>query len=363
MQQFIDNLEAMVTDADLQDQISKNLSSIKNALSVAAPYLFGGKTRFITLHDALLSESQQVEKHFRVLLDANMKTAVEAYLRGIELRRQSANSENGAWRTDLEFALERAQDGYSHATDPEKKIKCYEIMCTCFLALRKPEEAFASILHSTETLLNNIYINNSLSTLKTTIQRPSKKLSQADSVLLSLLFHRVCGTIEICSQESDWTKVNRDQFRILFRNNEHLREATDPELFQEWERLIVCERGWLVWSTKKSKDVIRFRDIITDLAQSESEKMYRLGDIRVVEQGDQHMVMPGDTKIWPMRFRSLVHTIKAIAPLLLSAIVGLVILNTFARQHQSIPVASAFFGDNFINFLTQLEDIDFWTIE
>ena len=310
----------------IKNPLKKAMSVAKIAMSVAAPHLFGGQTRFIALHDALLSKSQKIDEHFKVLLEADMNTAVDAYLRGIQVRRQSGNAEHGAWRIDFGFALERAQDGFSRVTNPEQKIKCYEIMCICFLALRSPQEAFASILHSTETILKDTYVNSSLSNLKKTIQRPRKTLNHADSILLSLLFDRVCGTVDVCSKDSGWTTENREAFRKLFRENKHLRKATHPELFPEWERLVAHDGSIFVWRTKCVNRVIQYRDILTDLAQSESTDTYLLGDINVVKKGkggEKHEIVPKHTT----KLTLLVNTMRTIAPfLIMAAVVALVVL-------------------------------------
>ena len=313
------SIHAMETIIAASEQV---FPPIKKAVALAAPHLFGGQTKFIALHDALLSESQKVGEHFKVLREADMDTAVNAYLRGIQVRRQLKNSANGAWRKDLEFALERAQDGYYRVSLPEQKIRCYEIMCICFLALREPNEAFASILYSTETLLKNKYVNSSLSSLTKTLQRPRKKLSTADNALLSLLFSRVCGTIRACSQDKDWTHKNREEFRRLFRGNKHLKQATNPELFQDWKRLqVTTSSGWRIFrSSRRSNDIIRFRAILTDLAQSDSTGMYRLGDIiSVVDSAGHRKVVSGTNNYhW---FMSSVTTIKkATTPLFMSSV-------------------------------------------
>ena len=338
LQLFVKALDAAITivDAGMKIVSPVPIPSLKNAMSVAAPYLFGGQTRFIALHDALLSKSQKVDEHFKVLLEADMNTAVDAYLRGIQVRRQSGNAEHSAWRIDFGFALERAQDGFSRVTNPEQKIKCYEIMCICFLALRSPQEAFTSILHSTETILKDTYVNSSLSNLKKTIQRPRKTLNHADSKLLSLLFDRVCGTVDVCSKDSGWTTENREAFRKLFRKNKHLRKATHPELFPEWERLVAHDGSIFVWRTKCVNRVIQYRDILTDLAQSESTDTYLLGDINVVKRGkggEKHEIVPKHTT----KLTLLVNTLRTIAPfLMMAAVVALVVLTiniTNRRTH------------------------------
>ena len=353
---------------------------LSKAIALAAPRLFGGQTKFIALHDALLSESQNVDEHFRILREADMNTAVNAYLRGIKVRRQSKHIVNGVWRIDLEFALERAQDGYSRVSLPEQKIKCYEIMCICFLALRKPNEAFASILHSTETLLKNEYVNSSLSSLKKTIQRPRKSLSTADSVLLSLLFNRVCGTIQACSQDKDWTCKNREEFRILFRGHKDLTQATDPELFQEWERLqVTTSSGWISRSSRRSNDIIRLRAILVDLTQSDAACVYRLGDISVVENGDQHKVVPATRSSRrclvseATSIKAKVTTIKVTAPLLFMAFILLVVLTTTTttmnRMYSSSPAtpfglksAALLVKYKIIHCLLRIKDLDFWAL-
>ena len=263
-------------------------------------------------------------------------------------------------------------------------------MCICFLALHKPHEAFASILHSTETLLNNEYVNSSLSSLKKTIQRPRKTLSTADNVLLSLLFNRVCGTIQACSQDKDWTCKNREEFRILFRGHKHLPQATDPELFQEWERLqVTTSSGWISRSSRRSNDIIRFRAILVDLTHSDSPHVYRLGDISVVESDKQHKVVPltrsnrrclvsevTTIKAKVSTIKAKVTAIKVTAPLLFMAFILLVVLTTTTSSmnrmyssHSSpatpfaLKSAALLMEDRIVHFLPQIEDLDYWALE
>ena len=159
------------------------------------------------MHDLLLQDSEKVEEHFRVLREADMNVAIDAFERGMKLAFQS-NGREGAWRGDLDFALQRAQDGYAKVSRPEQKIKCYDIMCICFLALRKPNDAAISISHNTRTLLQDAHIMSSLSILEYSV-RKSKSINKADSKVLELLCNSVCGAIQVCSKDKGRKAENR----------------------------------------------------------------------------------------------------------------------------------------------------------
>jgi len=242
------------------------------------------------LHDLLLQDSERADEHFRVLREADMNVAINTFERGMKLAAQS-NGREGAWRDDLAFALQRAQDGYAKVPRPEQKIKCYDIMCICFLALRKPNEAAISILHNTRTLLQDDYIMSSLTTLERSV-RKSKRLNKADSEVLELLFNSICGAIEVCSKDKGWTVENhRQEFREMFRENEHIRKATRPALFQKWKLIQKHKAGALFWRATSS-GIVRFRETLTDLTHSTASEIYPLGSITVVQEYGKYKVVP-----------------------------------------------------------------------
>jgi hypothetical protein len=110
------------------------------AVKKTAAYFLNEKTKYIELHDKLVDQDQKTEEHFKVLLEADMKVAVYAFERGLKLAAAS-RSEEGAWKSKFEVALEKSQEGFATVPRTEQKIKCYDIMCVCFLALNKDDEA------------------------------------------------------------------------------------------------------------------------------------------------------------------------------------------------------------------------------
>ena len=123
-------------------------------------------------------------------------------------------------------------------------------------------------------------------------------------------------------------------FRRLFRGNKHLKQATDPELFQDWKRLqVTTSSGWRIFrSSRRLNEIIRFRAILTDLAQSDSTGMCRLGDITsVVDSAGHRKVVPGTNNYhW---FMSSVTTIKKVtAPLFILGAFGLTSITGRRRQ-------------------------------
>lgn len=252
------------------------------AVKKTASYFLNEKTKYIELHDKLVGQDQKTEEHFKVLLEADMKVAVNAFERGLKLAAAS-RSEEGAWKSKFEVALEKAQEGFATVPRPEQKIKCYDIMCICFLALKKDDEACISILHETERILQDGYIKSSLTSLKRAINR-SRTLNQNDAEVLEMLFKSVCGAIEVCAKEKNWCSEHRQDFRELFRNNRDIFKATNPSMFKKWEYLQEYKKGSF-FNSKIPSGLIGFRNILIDLCQSSSSETYPLGSIKIVLDG------------------------------------------------------------------------------
>ena len=278
------------------------------------------------MHDLLLQDSEKVEEHFRVLREADMNVAIDAFERGMKLAAQS-NGKKGAWRRDLDFALQRAQDGYAKVPRPEQKIKCYDIMCICFLALRKPNDAAISISHTTRTLLQDEHIMSSLSILEYSV-RKSKSINKADSKVLELLFNSVCGAIEVCSKDKGWTVENRQEFRKMFRENKHIKKATKPALFQKWKLIQTTKAGAFFWRGSSS-GIVRFRETLTDLTHSNASEIYALGSITVVLENDKYRVVPQQTIMYGCLPQNLLMFIL------------LLVLTTVAVIRASSPVSTS----------------------
>lgn len=251
------------------------------------------------LYDKLLDHEDKVEEHFKILREADMNVAINAFDRGLKQLEANPNNQEGAWKTALEFALEKAQGGLVVTVPrPEQKIKCYDIMCICFLALQDENDASVAILHETTRLLEDEVIKSSLSVLKGTLRaRAGGALNKTDAKVLEMLFKSVCGAIEVCAKSKQWSSNNhRKRFRDLFRNNRYIYESTSPSLFQKWETLQEFKSGgfFRIIPRKVSSDIIMFRDILTDLSQVNVSDVYPLGSIKMVKDGASFKFVPGN---------------------------------------------------------------------
>ena len=326
------------------------------------------------MHDLLLKDSKKVEEHFRVLREADMNVAIDAFERGMKLAFQS-NGREGAWRGDLDFALQRAQDGYAKVSRPEQKIKCYDIMCICFLALRKPNDAAISISHTTRTLLQDEHIMSSLSILEYSV-RKSKSINKADSKVLELLFNSVCGAIEVCSKDKGWTVENRQEFRKMFRENKHIKKATKPALFQKWKLIQTFKAGAFFWRATSS-GIVRFRETLTDLTHSNASEIYALGSITVVLENDKYRVVPQQTIMYgclPQNLLMLILLLVLTTVAVSTSPPGILIqpfLGALKKKPILLTVKDLFIGivENpkvralFVELVDNLENSDWWTIQ
>lgn len=250
------------------------------------------------LYDKLLDHEDKVEEHFKILREADMNVAINAFDRGLKQLEANPNNQEGAWKKALELALEKAQGGLVTVPRPEQKIKCYDIMCICFLALQDENDASVAILHETTRLLEDEVIKSSLSVLKGTLRaRAGGALNKTDAKVLEMLFKSVCGAIEVCAKSKQWSSNNhRRGFRDLFRNNRYIYESTSPSLFQKWETLQEFKSGgfFRIIPRKVSSDIIMFRDILTDLSQVNVSDVYPLGSIKMVKDGASFKFVPGN---------------------------------------------------------------------
>lgn len=154
--------------------------------------------RFIQLHDMLLSESEKVADHFQVLRESAFKVAVDELELGMKLAKSNGKDKE-AYKSKFKNALTNAKEGFFTVPKTEQKIRCYEIMCICYLAIYNPDVAMTSILHQTEKLFEDEYILNSLTSLNKALSK-HKRLDKDDSRFLENVFASVCGTIITCSE-------------------------------------------------------------------------------------------------------------------------------------------------------------------
>jgi hypothetical protein len=235
----------------------------------------------------LLSESEKIADHFQVLRESAFKVAVDELELGMKLAKVGKKEE--AYKSKLQNALKNAKEGFYKVPETEQKIRCYEIMCICYLALDDPVVAMTSILHQTEKLFEDEYILNSLISLNKALSK-HKDINKKESRFLETVFASVCGTIQICSERHAWKK-SRDEFRKLFRSIDDIVEATDLHQFKDWENIQEKKSFLSLFKSTKISGLCRFRYILTDLAQSNVKEHYPLGYIRVEQKTDSTFVV------------------------------------------------------------------------
>lgn len=254
-----------------------------DAMKKMTAHFLRNKTNYIELHDKLVDQGQKTEEHFQVLLEADMKVAVNAFERGLKLTAAS-RSKKEDWEKDFEYALEKAQEGFAKVSKPEQKIKCYDIMCVCFFALKEDGPACISILHETKRILEDPFVASSLKSLSKKIKN-SHALSKADAEVLKMLFKSICDAIEVCAKGKNWCSEHRQGFRDLFRSNKYILRATNPSMYEKWDYLPEKKTNSYFFSYQTTSDVAKFRDILTDLCQSDTIEAYPLGSIEIVQDG------------------------------------------------------------------------------
>lgn len=222
---------------------------------------------YAELRQILLDDLSDIKEDLSVLRDADRNVACMRFVRGVDLMvRQSLKevhkrkttphtvfgaetkaasgddvdgaSDDTTWREDLTAALDSAEQGYHRVKTTEEKIMCFEIMCSCFLLLRPPESALYSILDSIRVLLSEKVIDIALQGLRKAVVSGSP-LSLEHCELLELCLSRLCGIVAACQRMDTFTREFCNSFRAVFRNNEAIKEATEPAIFPRWNDLQV----------------------------------------------------------------------------------------------------------------------------
>jgi hypothetical protein len=206
-----------------------------------------GNPQFEDLRNTLLNELWKIQEDLNVLRDADKNVAAMRFTRGFDLLVRNPKDETDkpkdgsfSWRDDLTAALDSAENGYHRVKTTHEKILCFEIMCSCFLVLRPPEDAIASIRHQIKTLFAEQTIMSSLASLNHSVCNSKKPLSLEDKVLLENFFSRICAAIAACEGMSCYTHTHRCSFREIFRTPP-LESATDPSIFQNWNNIQVFQ--------------------------------------------------------------------------------------------------------------------------